>query len=190
MRLEEARKSAARRQLSVGFAAAIGAFRRRYVKRLIVLKAAPRHAVPMPLLAPSSLKRLVGGAGLASLLCAAVPALAGGSICSDAITIAREARLVTVNGETVVQFKGRGRLSGPLRIAGVPVEAGRGRFWRARISVDAIRGSAAPFARRVAVEASCIGAGTAPITATRQVRLPVGLLGWNTQLASIELGVR
>jgi hypothetical protein len=125
----------------------------------------------------------------AALGFAASSAAAAETMCK-AIKVSPEARLVTVAGETNVLFTGRGRLSEPLEIAGMTIDAGRGRSWRARVPLAELRRNAAPFARRVTVEARCRSLGTQPVTVAQQVRLPIGLLGWNTQLASIELSMR
>lgn len=123
-------------------------------------------------------RRLVACASLPLLL------LAGAAEARDA---SRDARLRTCGDETCVVLTGeRGDAADVVTVAGhrVPVQGGR-RF-EVAVPVDAVRAWSVPFARTVAVTTiDRTGEAT-----TRDVRLPIGLLGHVTELASLEVRSR
>ena len=69
-----------------------------------------------------------------------------------------------------------------VRVNDRAVEAKGGRSWRVRLPVETVRDWSAPFARTLSI--SVVGpAGS--VERTEAVRLPVGLLGQNLELASL-----
>lgn len=116
-------------------------------------------------------------------------AQAGDRPCQEATRIARETRLVEADGRTFLEL--RGRRAAPdqaLRINGHPLAANGGRAWSARLPLETVRRLAAPYARAMTVEAACGAGGEA--WHAREVRLPIGLLGHDTDLAALEVSVR
>lgn len=98
------------------------------------------------------------------------------------------ARLVRCDAGTCVQLRGERRSPASLVVINDHVVAARGgRNWKVRVPVAMVRAWSAPFARTLRV--AVVEPGGAA-EREGEVRLPVGLLGHNTELAALVVHAR
>jgi len=111
--------------------------------------------------------------------------LAAGS--AEARGSRHEARLRACGPATCVILTGD-RADGvvPVTVAGHPVVVEGDRRFQVALPVETVRAWSAPFARSIAVTTT---APNGKVT-TREVRLPIGLLGQATELAALEVTAR
>jgi len=98
------------------------------------------------------------------------------------------ARMISCGAGSCLLVRGhRSTSAAPIRINDREVEAEGGRSWRVRLPVTTVQDWSAPFARtlRISVAGSAGSNGR-----TEAVRLPVGLLGHNLELASLVVRAR
>jgi hypothetical protein len=101
--------------------------------------------------------------------------------------LGRDARLRLCGDETCVVLTGeRADASDAVTVAGHPVAVEGGRRFSVAVPLDRVRAWSAPYARTIAVT-TLDRSGEAT---TRDVRLPIGLLGHVTELASLEVRSR
>ena len=106
---------------------------------------------------------------------------------ADARRVDGTARLRHCGTATCVVLTGvRAGRADVVTVAGHPVAVQGARRFEAEVPVDTIRDWSAPFARTVALAT----VGRDGEIATREVRLPIGLLGHVTELASLEVRSR
>ena len=98
------------------------------------------------------------------------------------------ARLVSCDAGSCVLVRGhRSTSQAIIRINDRIVEAEGGRSWRVRLPVAIVEEWSAPFARTLRVS---VADPTESSQRTEAVRLPVGLLGYNLELASLVVRAR
>ncbi|WP_084583339.1 hypothetical protein [Sphingomonas azotifigens] len=98
------------------------------------------------------------------------------------------AKLVRCGAEECLLVRGaRSAADATITINDRVVPASGGRNWKARISLANVKSLASPFARTLSV-AVVDSAGR--VEQREPVRLPVGLLGYNTELAALVVRAR
>jgi hypothetical protein len=98
------------------------------------------------------------------------------------------ARLISCDAGSCVLIRGyRSTSAAVIRINDREVEAEGGRSWRVRLPVASVENWSAPFARTLRVS---VADPTGATEWTQAVRLPIGLLGRNLELASLVVRVR
>ncbi|MEE4453657.1 hypothetical protein [Novosphingobium resinovorum] len=97
-------------------------------------------------------------------------------------------RLVSCGQDSCLLVSGRrADPASAVRINGHDVDVAGGRTWRVRLPLGIVRAWSMPVARTIEVT---VLDSRSDVQATRRVRLPIGLLGHVTDLASLEIGVR
>jgi hypothetical protein len=110
-------------------------------------------------------------------------ALAVATATSPANARSATARLITCDAGNCLLVRGhRASSQAIIRINGRTVEASGDRSWRVRLPVATVRDWSAPFARNLQV---AVVDPAGPVERADAVRLPVGLLGHNLELASL-----
>lgn len=93
------------------------------------------------------------------------------------------AQLVTCDAGNCLLVRGhRASASAQVRINGRTIDPDGGRTWSVRVPVATLRSWSAPFARSIDV---AVMDGTGTVEDSDTVRLPVGLLGHDVELASL-----
>lgn len=106
---------------------------------------------------------------------------------AQARDLGRDARLRACGDDTCVVLTGeRADADDAVTVAGHPVAVEGGRRFAVAVPVDQVRAWSAPYARTIAVTTTD-RSGT---VTTRDVRLPIGLLGHVTELAALEVRSR
>jgi hypothetical protein len=110
-------------------------------------------------------------------------ALAVATIASSADARSATAHLITCDAGNCLLVRGhRASPQAIVRINGRTVEASGDRSWQVRLPVATVRDWSAPFARNLQV---AVVDPAGPVERADAVRLPVGLLGHNLELASL-----
>ena len=110
-------------------------------------------------------------------------ALAVATTASSANARAATAHLVSCDAGNCLLVRGHRESSQAIiRINGRTVEASGGRSWRVQLPVATVQAWSAPFARNLQV---AVIDPADPVERADAVRLPVGLLGHNLELASL-----
>lgn len=121
-----------------------------------------------------------------SLLLSSLPILLAAGT-ADARSRGDDARLRPCGEDTCVVLTGRrDRATDGVTVAGHPVAARGGRRFEVAVPLDRVRAWSVPHARTIALGTL---SGTGDQT-TRDVRLPIGLLGHVTELAALEVRSR
>lgn len=111
-----------------------------------------------------------------------------GCLAPPTLTAESISKLVRCGGESCLQISGqRDNPAAIVRINDhvVPVAGERG--WQVRLPIDIVRQLSAPFARTIEVS---MQDPQTQVETTEHVDLPIGLLGFATELASLEVSAR
>jgi len=115
-------------------------------------------------------------------------ALAAAILAAPALAQPATARLVACDTGSCLQVRGhRAASAAEVRINDHPVAAEGGRSWRVSLPMETVKAWSGPFARTLRVSVS---APSATAARTEAVRLPVGLLGHDVELAYLVVRAR
>lgn len=111
-----------------------------------------------------------------------------GCLATPTLTAGPSSKLVRCGGESCLQISGqRDDPAAIVRINDQIVPVAGERNWQVRLPVDVVRQLSAPFARTIEVS---LQDPETQVETTAHVDLPIGLLGFARELASLQVSAR